>query len=78
MTGNRILLEHESHYGLRMDALVNARFRDTFAFERRTLLWFGHGCTGHRMLSKHERFYGFAMDALDTVCSQRSRAWLHL
>ena len=67
--GQRMLSEHERHYGLRVDALVSVCSWSTnaimvwawmlwsaYALGTRTLLGFGHGCFGQRMLSEHERY----------------------
>ena len=52
-----MLLEHERHNDLGMDALIIQRTRT------RTSLWFGHGCCSERMLLEQKRYYGL------TVCS---------
>ena len=57
-----MLLEHERHNDLGMDALIIQRTRT------RTSLWFGHGCYRDRMLLEHERYYGLGMGATMTVC----------
>ena len=84
-SGHRMLSKHERNYGLGMDALVIECSRNTNgimvwvwklwssnAFETRTELWFGHGCSGHRMLSKHKRNYGLGMEALVIECSRNT------
>ena len=58
-----MLLEHKRFYGLDMDALV------TVALGKRTLLWFGRGCSDNRMPLEHKRYDGLGMDALVTECS---------
>ena len=70
-TGHRVLVDHERHYGLGMDAPVTvcswttnvimvwaSMHRSPCARGPRTSLWFGHGCTGHRVFVDHERYYG--------------------
>ena len=62
-SGDRMLLEHERHYGLGTDALVNVCSWNTngimawawmlwspYALGTRTEVLFGHGCSGHCML----------------------------
>ena len=61
-----MLLEHERHNDLGMDALIIQRTRT------RTSLWFGHGCYSDRMLLEHERYYGLGMGATMTVCSSNT------
>ena len=61
-----MLLEHECHNDLGMDALIIQRTRT------RTSLWFGHGCYSDRMLLEHERYYGLGMGATMTVCSSNT------
>ena len=91
-----MLSEHEGYSGLGMDALVIVCSRNTnvilvwawshyfwYAFGKRTLLWFGHGCACHRMPSEHERYHGLGMDALVIVCSRNTNdlmvwEWMHL
>ena len=81
-TGHRVLVDHECHYGLDMDALVTVCSWTTnvimvwawmhwspCARGPQTSLWFGHGCTGHRVLVDQKRHYGLGMDALVAVCS---------
>ena len=61
-----MLLEHERHNDLGMDALIIQRTRT------RTSLWIGHGCYSDRMLLEHERYYGLSMGATMTVCSSNT------
>ena len=61
-----MLLEHERHNDLGMDALSSQRTRT------RTSLWFGHACCSDRMLLEHERYYGLGMGATMTVCSSNT------
>ena len=65
-SSDRMLLEHERHNGLGMDALIIQRTRT------RTSLWFGHGCCSARMLLEHERYYGLGMGATVIVCSSNT------
>ena len=62
-TGDRMLLEHERHYGLGMDALFSR-----CSWNKHVVL------VSAWMLQKSntlepERYYGMGMDALVTVCS---------
>ena len=79
---HRMILEHERHHDLGMDALVTVCSWNTneimlwtwmlwslYARGTRRKLCFGHGCSGHRMLLEHEQNSALGMDALVTVCS---------
>ena len=81
-SGNPMLLEHERHHGLGMDALATLCSWNTnvimvwawmlwqpYALGTRTLSWFGHGRSGNDMLLEHERYHALGMGAVATVCS---------